>query len=110
MTSPSDPPPMDCLPTSSIGLWGESSGVPSGKTMRSGSKTSVMPDRLDVAPDLLTRLATVRLVAFDFDGVFTDNTVYVNEDGKETVRCWRSDGLGLARLREIGIQAVVVST
>jgi len=43
-------------------------------------------------------LSSVRLIAFDFDGVFTDNTVYVNQDGIETVRCWRSDGLGLARL------------
>jgi 3-deoxy-D-manno-octulosonate 8-phosphate phosphatase (KDO 8-P phosphatase) len=55
-------------------------------------------------------LLTVRLVAFDFDGVFTDNTVYVNQDGIESVRCWRSDGLGLARLSTLGIQAVIIST
>jgi len=33
----------------------------------------------------------IRLVAFDFDGVFTDNMVYVFEDGTEAVRCFRSD-------------------
>jgi YrbI family 3-deoxy-D-manno-octulosonate 8-phosphate phosphatase len=52
----------------------------------------------------------VKLVVFDFDGVFTDNTVYVSQDGVETVRCWRSDGLGLAKLKQAGIATVVVST
>src|SRR3989338_11230369 len=55
-------------------------------------------------------LATVRLVAFDFDGVFTDNTVDITQDGVESVRCWRSDGLGLSRLRSIGVQAFIIST
>jgi 3-deoxy-D-manno-octulosonate 8-phosphate phosphatase (KDO 8-P phosphatase) len=55
-------------------------------------------------------LASVRLVAFDFDGVFTDNTVYVTQDGVESVRCWRSDGLGLTRLRSVGVRAFIIST
>ena len=56
------------------------------------------------------RFARVRLVVFDFDGVFTDNTVYVAQDGTEMVRCWRGDGLGLARLKRTGIEAAIVST
>lgn len=55
-------------------------------------------------------LASIRLIAFDFDGVFTDNTVYVSQDGIESVRCWRSDGLGLSRLRGIGVHAIIIST
>ena len=55
-------------------------------------------------------LATVKLIAFDFDGVFTDNTVDISQDGSESVRCWRSDGLGLTRLAEIGVQTYIVST
>jgi 3-deoxy-D-manno-octulosonate 8-phosphate phosphatase (KDO 8-P phosphatase) len=55
-------------------------------------------------------LSAVKLVAFDFDGVFTDNTVYVNQDGIESVRCWRSDGLGLSRLKSIGVQTFIIST
>lgn len=55
-------------------------------------------------------LASIRLIAFDFDGVFTDNTVYVAQDGVESVRCWRSDGLGLARLRGLGVQCFIIST
>lgn len=55
-------------------------------------------------------LASVRLIAFDFDGVFTDNTVYVSQDGMEAVRCYRSDGLGLARLRDVGVETFIIST
>lgn len=55
-------------------------------------------------------LLSVQLIAFDFDGVFTDNTVYVSQDGVESVRCWRSDGLGLSRLREHGVEAFIIST
>lgn len=55
-------------------------------------------------------LASVELIAFDFDGVFTDNTVYVSQDGTESVRCWRSDGLGLSRLADIGVKTYIVST
>jgi YrbI family 3-deoxy-D-manno-octulosonate 8-phosphate phosphatase len=55
-------------------------------------------------------LASVKLVVFDFDGVFTDNTVIVNQDGTEAVRCWRSDGLGLARLSHAGVRAFIIST
>ena len=57
--------------------------------------------------DLLT---SVRLIAFDFDGVFTDNTVCVSQEGVESVRCWRSDGLGLSRLRSVGVHALIIST
>lgn len=56
------------------------------------------------------QLASVQLVAFDFDGVFTDNMVYLNEEGIESVRCWRSDGLGLSRLKSAGIKIVIIST
>jgi YrbI family 3-deoxy-D-manno-octulosonate 8-phosphate phosphatase len=54
-------------------------------------------------------LASVRLAVFDFDGVFTDNYVWVDGDGGETVRCCRADGLGLQRLREAGVDALVIS-
>jgi len=55
-------------------------------------------------------LAKVELVAFDFDGVFTDNSVFISQEGIESVRCSRSDGLGLDRLRQVNVQFVIVST
>ncbi|MDX2499590.1 MAG: hypothetical protein QNL14_03675, partial [Deltaproteobacteria bacterium] len=57
--------------------------------------------------DILRR---IRLVAFDFDGVFTDNMVYVFENGTEAVRCTRADGIGLQKLRQIGIDTIILST
>ncbi len=54
--------------------------------------------------------ASVQLIAFDFDGVFTDNTVLVDQNGIESIQCWRSDGLGLARLRNVGVTAFIIST
>lgn len=59
---------------------------------------------------LAKRIERVRLVAFDFDGVFTDNTVYVSETGEESVRCWRGDGLGLQKLGAAGIESFIIST
>lgn len=52
----------------------------------------------------------LRGVVFDFDGVFTDNRVLVLEDGREGVLCSRSDGFGLARLRELGLAMTILST
>lgn len=49
-------------------------------------------------------------IFFDFDGVFTDNKVYVSETGVEMVRCTRADGIGLEKLREAGVQLAVIST
>lgn len=61
-------------------------------------------------PIVETIIRQVRLVVFDFDGVFTDNTVLVSEDGREFVRCWRGDGLGLRQLERLGIQTIIIST
>ncbi len=55
-------------------------------------------------------LKDIALVVFDFDGVLTDNGVYVSGDGEEAVRCDRSDGLGIAMARAAGIPMIVVST
>ena len=43
---------------------------------------------------------TIHTLAFDFDGVFTDNKVWVNQEGVESIRCDRSDSLGLNLLRK----------
>jgi 3-deoxy-D-manno-octulosonate 8-phosphate phosphatase (KDO 8-P phosphatase) len=66
--------------------------------------------RPPVPPGVAADLAAVRLVVFDFVGVFTDNTVYVAEDGTESVRCWRGDGLGLTAVQRLGLQVLILST
>lgn len=45
------------------------------------------------------RLEDIHTVAFDFDGVFTDNKVWVNREGKEFVCCDRGDGLAFDLVR-----------
>jgi D-sedoheptulose 7-phosphate isomerase len=50
------------------------------------------------------------LVLFDFDGVMTDNRVYVSSDGVEMVACNRADGWGLDLLRPTGLKFGIVST
>ena len=52
----------------------------------------------------------VRFIAFDFDGVFTDNMVYIFEDGREAVRCTRADGIGLRKLERLGIEPYIISS
>jgi len=68
--------------------------------------TKGIPD----SPCLEERIRAIRLVAFDFDGVFTDNMVYVFQDGSEAVRCFRGDGIGLRKLERAGIVPIIVST
>ena len=55
-------------------------------------------------------LADIKAIAFDFDGVFTDNRVYVTQNGEEAVVCDRSDGMGISMLRKAGIPLVIIST
>ena len=52
----------------------------------------------------------VRLIALDFDGVMTDDLATVDENGTESVRCSRSDGLGIRLVKEAGIAVVVISS
>ena len=42
---------------------------------------------------------SIHTVVFDFDGVFTDNYVYVDSQGNETVRCSRADSYGINLLK-----------
>ncbi|NCN07967.1 MAG: hypothetical protein CO184_00460 [Candidatus Zambryskibacteria bacterium CG_4_9_14_3_um_filter_40_16] len=51
----------------------------------------------------------IKLLVLDFDGVMTDGFVYLNQDGVETVRCSRKDGLGIEFIQKIGIRVVVIS-
>ncbi len=52
----------------------------------------------------------VNLVILDFDGVLTDNRVYVMEDGREAVACHRGDGWGIGILQQAGIEVIILST
>lgn len=44
-------------------------------------------------------LRDIHTVVFDFDGVFTDNKVWIDQDGRESVCCDRGDGLAFDIVR-----------
>lgn len=52
----------------------------------------------------------VALLVLDFDGVMTDNRVWVEENGHEQIAAYRGDSMGLSRLRQTGVDAIVLST
>lgn len=58
---------------------------------------------------ILSRIKRIKLVCLDFDGVLTDGFVYVDENGKETVRCSRKDSLGIKLMQNKRVRVVVVS-
>jgi len=49
-------------------------------------------------------------IFFDFDGVLTDNLVYIDQNGKELVSCSRSDGLAFDVLRKLNKPTYILST
>ena len=49
------------------------------------------------------------MLVLDFDGVLTDNRVWVDEAGREMIAAYRSDGLALNRLRAAGVDVAVLS-
>ena len=55
-------------------------------------------------------MKNIKLLVYDFDGVLTDNRVYVSETGVETVACSRSDGWWMGEIRKLGIEQVILST
>jgi len=55
-------------------------------------------------------LSKVKLIVYDFDGVMTDNKVYVDQNGSETVQVNRGDGLGVSEIKKMSIEQIIIST
>jgi 3-deoxy-D-manno-octulosonate 8-phosphate phosphatase (KDO 8-P phosphatase) len=64
----------------------------------------------EIPESIIKKIQSLQLVIFDFDGVFTDNFVYVDQNGVESVKCSRSDGMGIELLGKIGLKCFIVST
>lgn len=52
----------------------------------------------------------IKCILYDFDGVMTDNRVYVTENGLESVCVNRSDGLAVFLIRQRKISQAILST
>ena len=55
-------------------------------------------------------LDNIDAFVFDFDGVLTNNLVYLNQEGMESVACSRADGLAFDVLRKLNKPAFILST
>ena len=62
-----------------------------------------------LAPDALARARRVRLVIFDVDGVLTDGSIYIGEQGEAFKAFNTLDGHGLKLLAQGGILPIVVT-
>jgi N-acylneuraminate cytidylyltransferase len=71
---------------------------------------SLMAVRLTKLEKESPNLSNVHLLVLDFDGVLTDNRVLVNQTGNEAVWCHRGDGWGIDRLKDAGVEVIVLST
>jgi 3-deoxy-D-manno-octulosonate 8-phosphate phosphatase (KDO 8-P phosphatase) len=52
----------------------------------------------------------LELIVYDFDGVMTNNKVYLSQNGNETVQVNRADGLGVSEIKILGIEQIIIST
>ncbi len=77
------------------------------------AETSIMEGRLKIVMPAQGKRPFPdgpRLLILDFDGVMTDDRVWVGQDGREMVAASRADGMGLERLRQLtGMQVLVMS-
>jgi N-acylneuraminate cytidylyltransferase len=54
-------------------------------------------------------LQAIKAIVFDFDGVMTDDQVYITETGEEMVMASRSDGMGISALKSAGLKLLILS-
>jgi 3-deoxy-D-manno-octulosonate 8-phosphate phosphatase (KDO 8-P phosphatase) len=59
--------------------------------------------------DILERAARIRLVIFDVDGVLTDGSLYLGDDGQEYKAFNSRDGHGMVMLQESGVRIGVIT-
>jgi 3-deoxy-D-manno-octulosonate 8-phosphate phosphatase (KDO 8-P phosphatase) len=52
----------------------------------------------------------ISYIVLDFDGVLTDNKVYLDQNGVEFVQCSRADGLAIDVLKKLKYNVFIVST
>lgn len=60
-------------------------------------------------PDLRARAARLQLLIFDVDGVLTDGSLYLGDDGQEFKVFHSRDGQGMVMLRESGVRLAVIT-
>ncbi len=62
-----------------------------------------------MTPNLIARTQKIKLVAFDVDGVMTDGTLFLADDGQEYKGFNSLDGHGLKMLKSSGVQLAIIT-
>tara|TARA_B100001027_G_C16242525_1_gene320136 strand:- start:896 stop:1372 length:477 start_codon:yes stop_codon:yes gene_type:complete len=52
----------------------------------------------------------IDLIIYDFDGVMTNNMLYLDQDSNEMVQLSRADGLGISEIKKLGFEQMIIST
>ncbi len=73
-------------------------------------ETKLLPNRRPGGSEWSITAGQIDLVVYDFDGVMTDNRVMVLQDGTEGVVANRADGLGVDRVRSLGVPQLILTT
>lgn len=60
-------------------------------------------------PEPIERARAIRLVIFDVDGVLTDGSLYLSDEGKEYKAFNSRDGHGMVMLRDSGVTLAVIT-
>lgn len=58
---------------------------------------------------MTTQLSKIKLLLTDVDGVLTDTGVYYSERGEELKRFSIRDGMGVERLRHVGVETGIIT-
>ncbi len=59
--------------------------------------------------DILQKAAQIRLVVFDVDGVLTDGSLFIGDDGQEYKAFHSRDGLGMKLLKRSGVEIGIIT-
>lgn len=59
--------------------------------------------------EILTRASKIRLMIFDVDGVLTDGSLYIGDDGIEYKAFNVKDGLGMKLLQKSGVEVAIIT-
>ena len=59
--------------------------------------------------DILARAAQIKLVIFDVDGVLTDGSLFVGDDGQEYKAFHSRDGFGMKLLKNSGVDIGIIT-
>lgn len=59
--------------------------------------------------DIINKASKIKLLVFDVDGVLTDGSLIVGDDGEEYKAFYSKDGLGMKMLQQTGIKIAVIT-